>query len=56
VLDAVLERPNEAEQQAIDAAMARALEIMPELLSAGAQKAMLSLHSRNADDPGTEGE
>ena len=56
VLDAVLERPSEAEQQAIDAAMARALEIMPELLSAGAQKAMLSLHSRNADDPGTEGE
>jgi len=55
VLDAVLDRPSEAEQQAIDAAMARALDIVPELLSSGAQKAMLSLHSRNADDPGTEG-
>ena len=39
-----------------DAAMARALEIMPELLGSGAQKAMLSLHSRNAGDPGTDRE
>lgn len=51
VLDAVLDRPTEAEQQAIDGAMAHALEIMPELLHSGAQKAMLSLHSRDADDP-----
>jgi PTH1 family peptidyl-tRNA hydrolase len=51
VLDAVLDRPTKAEQQAIDEAMARALEIMPELLHSGAQKAMLSLHSRDADDP-----
>jgi len=38
------------------AAMERALEIVPELLSSGAQKAMLSLHSRNADDSGTDRE
>lgn len=56
VLDAVLDRPSKAEQQAIDAAMERALEIVPELLGSGAQKAMLSLHSRNAGDPGTDRE
>ena len=56
VLDAVLDRPTQAEQQAIDAAMERALDIVPELLNSGAQKAMLSLHSRNADDPGTDRE
>lgn len=50
VLDAVLDRPTAAEQQAIEQAMSRALEVMPELLRSGAQKAMLSLHSRNADD------
>jgi PTH1 family peptidyl-tRNA hydrolase len=55
VLDAVLDRPTQSEQQAIDEAMARALEIMPELLRSGAQKAMLSLHSRNAGDSGSEG-
>ncbi len=51
VLDAVLDRPTQAEQQAIDQALSRALEIMPELLRSGAQKAMHSLHSRNAGDP-----
>jgi PTH1 family peptidyl-tRNA hydrolase len=50
VLDAVLDRPTEAEQQAIDGAMARALETTPELLESGAQKAMLSLHSRDAEE------
>lgn len=54
VLDAVLDRPTPAEQQAIDEALSRALEIVPELLRAGAQKAMLSLHSRNAGDAGSE--
>ncbi len=54
VLDAVLDRPTPAEQQAIDEALARALEIVPELLRAGAQKAMLSLHSRNAGDAASE--
>jgi hypothetical protein len=48
VLDAVLDRPTQAEQQAIDEALSRALEIMPELLRSGAQKAMHSLHSRNS--------
>jgi PTH1 family peptidyl-tRNA hydrolase len=55
VLDAVLDRPTPAEQQAIDEAMTRALEIMPELLRSGAQNAMLSLHSRNAGDSESEG-
>ncbi|HEY4974797.1 MAG TPA: aminoacyl-tRNA hydrolase [Steroidobacteraceae bacterium] len=50
VLDAVLDRPTQAEQLAIDEAMARGQQIVPELLRSGAQKAMLSLHSRNAGD------
>jgi PTH1 family peptidyl-tRNA hydrolase len=54
VLDAVLNRPTAAEQQAIEEAMARALEIMPELLRSGAQKAMLTLHSRPSDDAESE--
>jgi PTH1 family peptidyl-tRNA hydrolase len=56
VLDAVLDRPTGAEQQAIEQAMARALEIMPELLGSGAQKAMHSLHSRNSEDAGESGD
>ena len=55
VLDAVLDRPTQAEQQAIDEAVSRALEIVPELLRSGAQKAMLSLHSRNAGDSDSDG-
>jgi peptidyl-tRNA hydrolase, PTH1 family len=54
VLDAVLDKPTAAEQQAIEQAMSRALELMPELLSVGAQKAMLELHSRNTDDPASK--
>ena len=56
VLDAVLDRPTQAEQQAIDEALSRALEIMPELLRSGAQKAMHSLHSRNAGEPTADGD
>ena len=56
VLDAVLDRPTQAEQQAIDEALSRALEIMPELLRSGVQKAMHSLHSRNAGDPKDDGD
>ena len=56
VLDAVLDRPTQAEQQQIDAAMTRALDIVPELLRAGAQKAMLSLHSSNGDDGSPAGD
>jgi PTH1 family peptidyl-tRNA hydrolase len=51
VLGAVLDRPTQSEQQAIDEALSRALDIMPELLRSGAQKAMHSLHSRNSGDP-----
>ena len=50
VLDAVLDRPTPDEQQAIDEALSRALEIMPELLRSGAQRAMHSLHSRNVEE------
>ena len=52
VLDAVLDRPPAAEQQAIEQAMSSALQIVPELLGSGAQKAMHSLHSRNTGDTG----
>ena len=45
VIDAVLDRPSATEQQAIDEALARALQIMPVLLTDGAQKAMHRLHS-----------
>ncbi len=47
VLDAVLDRPTAAEQTAIEDAMSRALEAIPELLDSGAQKAMHRLHSGN---------
>jgi PTH1 family peptidyl-tRNA hydrolase len=53
VLDAVLDRPTAAEQQAIEQAMSRALDIVPEMLRSGAQKAMHSLHSRNDGDAGS---
>ena len=56
VLDAVLNRPTQAEQQSIDEALARALDIMPELLRSGAQRAMHSLHSRNAGDATADGD
>ena len=51
VLDAVLDRPTGAEQQQIDDAMQRALAVVPELLSAGAQKAMHRLHSGDGAEP-----
>jgi PTH1 family peptidyl-tRNA hydrolase len=51
VLDAVLDRPTLAEQQLIDEAMQRALAVLPELLRAGAQKAMHRLHSSGDDAP-----
>jgi PTH1 family peptidyl-tRNA hydrolase len=52
VIDAVLDRPTGSEQQAIDAAMARALEILPEMLRSGAQKAMHTLHTGNTGKEG----
>jgi PTH1 family peptidyl-tRNA hydrolase len=48
VLGSVLDRPTGAEQEAIEQAMTRGLDILPELLRSGAQKAMHSLHSANS--------
>ena len=48
VLDAVLDRPSASERQAIDSALERALEVLPEMLEHGAQRAMHSLHSGNS--------
>jgi PTH1 family peptidyl-tRNA hydrolase len=47
VLDSVLSRPTAAEQSAIEAAIERSLDIVPELLQAGAQRAMQTLHGGN---------
>jgi PTH1 family peptidyl-tRNA hydrolase len=46
VIGAVLDRPTAAEQGLIDGAVQRALEVIPELLRAGAQPAMNRLHRR----------
>ena len=51
VLDAVLDRPTAAEQLLIDEAVQRGLDALPELLSAGAQRAMHQLHRRAPPDP-----
>ena len=47
VIGSVLDRPTAAEHRAIEDAMSRALEIVPELLHAGAERAMHKLHSAN---------
>jgi PTH1 family peptidyl-tRNA hydrolase len=47
VLDAVLDRPSAPEQALIDAALQRALEVIPEMLREGAQRAMQRLHTEN---------
>ena len=47
VLDAVLDRPSAAEQVLIDEAVRRSLDVLPELLRGGAQKAMHRLHTGN---------
>lgn len=47
VIDAVLDRPTATEQESIDAALERAMAIVPVLLSEGAQKAMHRLHTGN---------
>jgi len=51
VIDAVLDRPTADEQHAIDAALARALEVMPELLAGETQRAMHRLHNGNPKAP-----
>lgn len=45
VIDAVLDRATATEQGLIDGALARALTALPEMLRAGAQQAMLRLHT-----------
>ena len=54
VLDAVLDRPNAAEQQRIDEAMQRAQEALPDLVRGDAQRAMNRLHTADgaAPEPG----
>jgi peptidyl-tRNA hydrolase, PTH1 family len=47
VIDAVLDRPSAAEQQAIEGSLERALQMLPLLLTHGAQQAMQALHSGN---------
>jgi PTH1 family peptidyl-tRNA hydrolase len=49
VVDAVLSRASAAEQLLIDAALVRALEIVPMLLRDGGQKAMHQLHTREPE-------
>ena len=47
VIDAVLDRPTAAEETLIQDALSRSLEVLPQLLQAGAQKATQALHSGN---------
>jgi PTH1 family peptidyl-tRNA hydrolase len=49
VIDYVLQRPAAAERPLIEAALARALDVVPELLSDGTQKAMQILHTRDGN-------
>ena len=49
VIDYVLERPRLEERELIDAALGRALDVVPELVRDGTQKAMQSLHTRGTD-------
>lgn len=51
VIDAVLDRPSADEQAAIDAALVRSLEVMPELLAGETQRAMQQLHNGNPKAP-----
>jgi PTH1 family peptidyl-tRNA hydrolase len=51
VIDAVLDRPTAEEQAAIDGALERALEVMPELLAGDIQRAMHRLHNGNPKAP-----
>jgi PTH1 family peptidyl-tRNA hydrolase len=49
VVDAVLSRASADEQALIDAALVRALEVVPVLLRDGGQKAMHQLHTRDEE-------
>lgn len=52
VIDSVLDRPTQSEQGAIEDAMTRSLDIIPDLLRSGAEKAMHKLHTGNPKAPG----
>jgi PTH1 family peptidyl-tRNA hydrolase len=47
VIDYVLQRPRAAERSLIDAALTGALDVIPELVRDGTQKAMQTLHTRD---------
>lgn len=47
VIGSVLDRPTSAEQRLIEDAVSRSLAVLPELMQAGAQKAMHALHTTN---------
>jgi PTH1 family peptidyl-tRNA hydrolase len=47
VIGSVLDRPTASEQQVIEEAMRRSLDLIPELLRDGAEKAMHKLHTAN---------
>jgi peptidyl-tRNA hydrolase, PTH1 family len=54
VIGSVLDRPTAPEQEAIEDAMSRSLDIIPELMRSGAERAMHKLHSSNPK-PSTAG-
>jgi peptidyl-tRNA hydrolase, PTH1 family len=54
VIGSVLDRPTAPEQEAIEDAMSRSLDIIPELMRSGAERAMHNLHSSNPK-PSTAG-
>jgi PTH1 family peptidyl-tRNA hydrolase len=54
VIGSVLDRPTGAEQDAIEDAMSRSLEVIPELLRSGAEKVMHKLHSTNPKPPAAD--
>jgi len=49
VIDYVLQRPAAAERPLIEAALARALDVVPELLTGGPQRAMQTLHTHEGN-------
>ena len=51
VIDYVLHKPSREEREAIDAAVQRALEVMPLMLAGDMQGAMLKLHTREEPGP-----
>jgi PTH1 family peptidyl-tRNA hydrolase len=54
VIGSVLDRPTAAEHTAIEDAMSRSLDIIPDMLRSGAERAMHKLHSSNPKSPTAE--